>query len=58
MVSWYLDGKFPVEKLVQCHPIENWEQGLLDMQNGATIKPVLVWTHQSLVKYSLIINFT
>ncbi|KAL3440497.1 hypothetical protein BJX65DRAFT_300433 [Aspergillus insuetus] len=46
MVSWYLAGKFPVDKLVRRYPVGEWQQALEDMQNGTTIKPVLLWPDQ------------
>lgn len=48
IVSWYLDGKFPVEKLVRLYPIEEWQQALEDMQDGTAIKPVMTWTDERL----------
>ncbi|KAJ5761290.1 hypothetical protein N7520_008446 [Penicillium odoratum] len=46
IVRWYLNGKFPVEKLVRSYPIGQWQQALEDMQNGTTIKPILLWPDQ------------
>ncbi|KAJ5653669.1 hypothetical protein N7490_000672 [Penicillium lividum] len=46
IASWYLNGKFPVEKLIRSYPIEEWQQALEDMQNGTTLKPVLIWPDQ------------
>ncbi|KAJ5390549.1 uncharacterized protein N7496_001617 [Penicillium cataractarum] len=43
LVSWYLDGKLPVDKMVRPYPIADWRQAVEDMQTGTTIKPVLVW---------------
>ncbi|KAI1846879.1 hypothetical protein JX266_007100 [Neoarthrinium moseri] len=43
MIRWYRSGKFPVDKLVKFYPVEKYEQAIRDMENGTTIKPVLLW---------------
>lgn len=53
MVSWYLAGKFAVDKLVRSYPAGEWQQALEDMQNGATIKPILLWPAQHTSRISV-----
>lgn len=43
LVSWYVDGKLPLHELIRSYPIGDWSQAVEDMENGATIKPVLIW---------------
>ena len=43
MIQWYRDGKFPFDKLMKLIPADEFEQGLKEMHDGSTIKPILVW---------------
>jgi Zn-dependent alcohol dehydrogenase len=43
MLSWWRAGDFPVEKLIKCYPASEALKAMYDMENGATIKPVLLW---------------
>ena len=44
MIQWYREGKFPIDKLMKFIPAEDFEQGLQEMKDGSTIKPILVWS--------------
>ena len=43
MVQWYRDGEFPIDKLVQFFPAEEFSVALHGMRSGSVVKPVLVW---------------
>lgn len=43
MIKWWKEGKFPIEKIVKYYPAEDALKALEEMQDGSTIKPVLVW---------------
>jgi Zn-dependent alcohol dehydrogenase len=43
MIKWWREGKFPVEKIVKHYPAKDAVQALHEMEDGTTIKPVLVW---------------
>ncbi|ETI24741.1 hypothetical protein G647_04111 [Cladophialophora carrionii CBS 160.54] len=43
MIKWWREGKFPVEKIVKYFPAKEAVQAIHEMENGGTIKPVLVW---------------
>ncbi|KAK5117765.1 hypothetical protein LTR85_008740 [Meristemomyces frigidus] len=44
MVQWYREGKFPIDKLTKFMPADDFEQGLKEMHDGTTIKPILCWS--------------
>lgn len=44
MVQWYREGKFPIDKLAKFMPADDFEQGLKEMHDGTTIKPILCWS--------------
>ena len=43
MIQWYREGRFPVDKLMKFMPAHEFEQGLKEMHDGVTIKPILLW---------------
>ncbi|KAG8165802.1 hypothetical protein KVR01_004354 [Diaporthe batatas] len=43
MIQWYKDGEFPVEKLVKFYPAQDHLQAVKDMEDGTTVKPILLW---------------
>ena len=43
MINWYREGRFPLEKLMKFIKADDFEQGLKEMHDGVTIKPILLW---------------
>ena len=43
MISWWRDGKFPIERLVETFDAKDMDKALEGMHSGKVIKPVLVW---------------
>lgn len=43
IVIRYRDGKFPFDKLTKFMPAAEFEQGLKEMHDGTTIKPIMIW---------------
>lgn len=43
MIQWYREGRFPIDKLMKLIPADDFEQGLKEMHDGTTIKPILCW---------------
>lgn len=43
MIQWYLDGQFPIDKLITYYPYEEINNAIADTASGATIKPIVVW---------------
>ncbi|EWG52158.1 hypothetical protein FVEG_10966 [Fusarium verticillioides 7600] len=43
MIRWFQKGQFPIERLIKFYPVEEFEKAIHDMENGSTIKPVLIW---------------
>ncbi|EXJ60426.1 hypothetical protein A1O7_04578 [Cladophialophora yegresii CBS 114405] len=43
MIKWWREGKFPVEKIVEYFPAKEAVRAIRQMEDGTTIKPVLVW---------------
>ncbi|GLI76564.1 hypothetical protein PoHVEF18_004837 [Penicillium ochrochloron] len=43
LISWYKEGKFPVDKLAKVYDADCLEQALEDLHAGKVIKPVLKW---------------
>ncbi|CAG9936420.1 unnamed protein product [Clonostachys rosea f. rosea IK726] len=43
MIRWYQSGRFPVDRLVKFYKVEDYQQAIRDMEDGSTIKPVLLW---------------
>ncbi|KAJ5897392.1 alcohol dehydrogenase [Penicillium tannophilum] len=43
MIGWYKAGKLPVEKIANFYPAEEYRRAFQDMEDGKTIKPILVW---------------
>ncbi|KAL1983183.1 hypothetical protein VTN96DRAFT_433 [Rasamsonia emersonii] len=43
MIQWHRSGKFPIDRLIKFYPVADFQQAIKDMENGTTIKPVLVW---------------
>ncbi|KAJ9615099.1 hypothetical protein H2200_001173 [Cladophialophora chaetospira] len=43
MIQWYREGKFPIDKLIQPFPADNFASALRGMRDGSVIKPVLIW---------------
>lgn len=48
MIKWFRQGKLPVDRIVRQYPIEQYDSALQDMQQGATVKAVLVWPRDGL----------
>lgn len=44
MIGWYKAGKLPVEKIVKMYPADHYRKAFEDMENGHTIKPILLWS--------------
>ena len=42
LIDFYMDGKFPFDKLITYYPFEDIEKAFHDSETGQTIKPVLV----------------
>ncbi|KAH6962478.1 chaperonin 10-like protein [Ilyonectria sp. MPI-CAGE-AT-0026] len=43
MIRWFRNGDFPVDQLVKFYPVDDFRKAVRDMEDGSTIKPVLVW---------------
>lgn len=43
MIQWWRDGKFPIERLIQFFPYEDYAKAMEAMGSGQVIKPVIVW---------------
>ncbi|CZR48063.1 uncharacterized protein FPRO_12673 [Fusarium proliferatum ET1] len=43
MIRWFQKGQFPIERLIKFYPVGDFEKAIHDMENGSTIKPVLIW---------------
>jgi Zn-dependent alcohol dehydrogenase len=43
MIEWYKAGKLPIERIVNFYPVDKYHRAFQDMEDGKTIKPVLVW---------------
>ncbi|KAM0418764.1 hypothetical protein ACHAPT_012274 [Fusarium lateritium] len=43
MIRWYQNGEFPVDELVKFYPVQDYQKAIRDMEDGSTIKPVLIW---------------
>ncbi|KAM0542955.1 hypothetical protein ACHAPJ_012561 [Fusarium lateritium] len=43
MIRWYQQGQFPVDRLVKFYPVHDFQKAIQDMEDGSTIKPVLIW---------------
>ncbi|ETN36796.1 uncharacterized protein HMPREF1541_09074 [Cyphellophora europaea CBS 101466] len=43
MMTWWREGKFPLEKLVKFFPAKDVDEALNGMHDGTVIKPVLLW---------------
>ncbi|KAL2848894.1 chaperonin 10-like protein [Aspergillus pseudoustus] len=43
MIQWYHAGKFPVDKLVRFFEVSAFGEAVEEMENGKTIKPILLW---------------
>lgn len=44
MIQWYREGKFPIDKLMKLIPADDFQQGLKEMHDGSTVKPILCWS--------------
>ncbi|KAF5985018.1 long-chain alcohol dehydrogenase [Fusarium bulbicola] len=42
MIRWFQKGQFPIERLIKFFPVGDFEKAIHDMENGSTIKPVLI----------------
>jgi len=42
LVDFYMDGKFPLDKMINYYPFDDIEQAFHDSHAGTTVKPVLV----------------
>ncbi|KAL2807914.1 chaperonin 10-like protein [Aspergillus granulosus] len=43
LVAWAKEGKLPLEKIVKFYQAQDFEGAIQDMQNGRTVKPVILW---------------
>ncbi|CAK7220389.1 hypothetical protein SCUCBS95973_004137 [Sporothrix curviconia] len=43
MISWYKNSKFPVDRLIKFYPVKDYLKAIRDMEDGTTIKPILLW---------------
>ncbi|KAI8663969.1 PKS-ER domain-containing protein [Fusarium keratoplasticum] len=43
MIRWYQNGEFPVDELIKFYPVQDYQKAIRDMEDGSTIKPVLIW---------------
>jgi Zn-dependent alcohol dehydrogenase len=43
MVQWWREGKLPIEKLTKFFKAEDFAQGIQEMHDGSTVKPIIVW---------------
>ncbi|KAK6387343.1 hypothetical protein LTS17_000610 [Exophiala oligosperma] len=43
MIQWYRHGDFPIDKLIKYYKVEEFEQAIHDMEEGTTVKPILLW---------------
>jgi Zn-dependent alcohol dehydrogenase len=43
MVSWWREGKLPLEKIVKFFKAEDFARAIQEMHEGTTVKPVIVW---------------
>ncbi|CAK7237517.1 hypothetical protein SEUCBS140593_009992 [Sporothrix eucalyptigena] len=43
MINWYKNAKFPVDKLIKFYPVKDYLKAVRDMEDGVTIKPILLW---------------
>ena len=43
MISWYREGKFPIDTLIKCFPAKEVSEALRSMEDGSVVKPVLLW---------------
>ena len=41
LVDFFMDGRFPFDKLVKFYPFDNIAEAMADADSGATIKPIL-----------------
>lgn len=44
MIQWYREGRFPIDKMMKFIKAEEFEQGLKEMHDGTTIKPIMLWS--------------
>ncbi|KAF4337984.1 C2H2 transcription factor [Fusarium beomiforme] len=44
LIEMHSQGLLPLEKLVSCYDVKDYEKAIADMKSGKTIKPVLKWT--------------
>lgn len=43
MIKWYREGKLPLEKLIKFFPAKHAMEAMQSMQDGSSIKAVIVW---------------
>ncbi|KIW16506.1 hypothetical protein PV08_06561 [Exophiala spinifera] len=43
MIQWHRQGNFPIDKLVKYYKVEEFEKAIHDMEQGTTVKPILLW---------------
>lgn len=43
LLDWYMEGKFPFDKLIETYPFDDLENAMKDAKTGAAIKPVVVF---------------
>jgi len=43
MVSWYREGRFPLDRLVKLFKVDGFEKAIEEMHHGSAIKPIICW---------------
>ena len=41
LVDWFMDGRFPFDRLVKFYAFDELETAFHDSESGATVKPIL-----------------
>ncbi|KAE9575234.1 hypothetical protein CGMCC3_g8673 [Colletotrichum fructicola] len=44
LIQWYHEGRFPLGKLIKTYDVKDFELAVKDMEDGTTIKPILIWS--------------
>ncbi|KAK1851276.1 putative alcohol dehydrogenase [Colletotrichum chrysophilum] len=44
LIQWYHEGRFPLGKLIKTYDVKDFESAVKDMEDGTTIKPILIWS--------------
>ncbi|WP_176593539.1 NAD(P)-dependent alcohol dehydrogenase [Sphingobium sp. EM0848] len=46
LVDWYLEGRFPIDRLSAFYPLDRINEAVADSNSGKTIKPILTFGEQ------------